>query len=553
MKRYLILDCYVDEPACLGVPPFVSPYPRYIFGALVSSGIDPETIGYETVDTLREREFRLPEKYEAVFMIGGAVVPGKYLGAAIGTLREMERILDLNGSQLFIAGGYASGLIPGSHRNLIAVKNDIEKYAAGFALSQADDLCRSSGEIASWAVKGAGVVKQSPFFPHIICEIETYRGCPRERHCSFCVEGMSGKPDFRRVEDILAEIDELIARGARRFRIGRQADILQYGSALSRYRNGSPQPDPVPVRELFHELKRRRDRGLIKVLNIDNGNPGTIASFPRESAEILEAIAGAVTPGDTLALGIESFDPEVAAQNNLKVESSEALEAVRLVNEIGGRRVEGIPLLLPGINLIHGLAGETDETFRINYERILEIAEAGLLVKRINIRKLLPHPGTPLGEKPPRITKRTANRFEYYRERIRKEIDNRMLKAVYPRGTILRDLQVLDNYAGYSYGKQIASYSITARFPVELELRSFTDSIVTGHRERSLEALPCPFEINTIPPAAISSIPGISRKVSSEIVLRRPFASPGEFRSFLNEKNIKVDESLLKAIRIVPV
>ena len=37
-ERFLILDCYVDEPACLGVPPFVSPYPRYIYGALIDAG-----------------------------------------------------------------------------------------------------------------------------------------------------------------------------------------------------------------------------------------------------------------------------------------------------------------------------------------------------------------------------------------------------------------------------------------------------------------------------------------------------------------------------------
>jgi radical SAM superfamily enzyme with C-terminal helix-hairpin-helix motif len=549
MKRYLILDCYVDEPACLGVPPFISPYPRYIYGALLASGVDPENIYYETIDILRDREYWLGREYEAVFLIGGAVVPGKYLGAEIGTLREIERILLRNSEQFFIAGGHASELIGNSHKNVMAVKNDIDKFAAGFVKSNRADLCRTTAETAVWSILGAGVVKMSPFYPHIICEIETYRGCPREKHCSFCVEGQSGEPEFREVEDILAEVDKLIAHGVTRFRIGRQADILQFRSTLSRYRNGFPEPDPAPLVLLFGELKKRRDTGLISVLNIDNGNPGTLANFPHQSAKILEAIAGAVTPGDTLALGIESFDPEVVRRNNLKVNSSEALAAVRLVNETGGRREEGIPVLLPGINLIHGLAGETDETFRTNYEKLLEIRDAGLLVKRINIRKLLPHPGTPLGENTPVMNRRTVNRFEYYRERIRKEIDNHMLKEIYPRGTLIKDVQVLDNYAGYSYGKQIASYSIAARFPVDLELRSFTDSVVTGHRERSLDVLPWPFNINSLPDRAISSIPGISKKTASEIVLRRPFASLDEFRSFLEEKDVTVDEDILIAMR----
>jgi len=37
--RVLIIDGYVDEPACLGVPPYMSPDPRYIAGALVEKGI----------------------------------------------------------------------------------------------------------------------------------------------------------------------------------------------------------------------------------------------------------------------------------------------------------------------------------------------------------------------------------------------------------------------------------------------------------------------------------------------------------------------------------
>jgi len=40
-KNYLILDFFVDEPACFGVPPFISPYPRYIYGALIQAGVYP--------------------------------------------------------------------------------------------------------------------------------------------------------------------------------------------------------------------------------------------------------------------------------------------------------------------------------------------------------------------------------------------------------------------------------------------------------------------------------------------------------------------------------
>ena len=37
----LILDGYVDEPTCLGVPPYISPYVRYLAGVLHAHGFDP--------------------------------------------------------------------------------------------------------------------------------------------------------------------------------------------------------------------------------------------------------------------------------------------------------------------------------------------------------------------------------------------------------------------------------------------------------------------------------------------------------------------------------
>ena len=44
---YTILDCYTDEAAGLGVPPYLGTYPRYIAGHL---GGD---VNYITIDDLR--------------------------------------------------------------------------------------------------------------------------------------------------------------------------------------------------------------------------------------------------------------------------------------------------------------------------------------------------------------------------------------------------------------------------------------------------------------------------------------------------------------------
>ena len=495
MKKYLILDCYVDEPACLGVPPFISPYPRYIAGALIDAGTDPSRITYITIDILRETDYVINGEYSCVFLVGGASVPGKYLGTKIGTLSEISRIIERNSRLNIAAGGVVNRALSES-RSLTIVMNDIEKYAHEYALGRPEDSCRTYTETDRWAALGSYIVKSHPWFPDIICEMETGRGCPRQQHCSFCSEGLVTGVEFRGIRGVIDETESLIKHGVTRFRIGRQPDIIQYGSSLSVYKKGFPQPEPSAVEELFTELKRLRDTGAIEVLNVDNGNPGSIANWPDQSARILGAIASAVTPGDTLPFGIESFDENVAAMNNLKVNMEEALFSIRMVNEICGKRVDGIPVLLPGINLIQGLRGETADTFRTNYDALSRIADSGLLVKRINIRRLQPYPGTPIYAESKKTPMALLKRFEYYKAKIRDEIDNRMLKSIYPAGTILRRNLMLDYRDGYSLGKQVASYSITVKVPGETG-KVFSDVIVTGHRERSLAGLTLPVSPGT--------------------------------------------------------
>ena len=118
--KYTILDCYTDEPAGLGVPPYLGTYPRYIAGHL------NEPVTYLTIDDLRllkkrNSKIKIPkksekteittynltnnykntqkilEKTETLIVILGVHVPGKYLSAVPGTLNEVvPMIRDLN-------------------------------------------------------------------------------------------------------------------------------------------------------------------------------------------------------------------------------------------------------------------------------------------------------------------------------------------------------------------------------------------------------------------------------------------------------------------------
>ena len=47
-----------------------------------------------------------------------------------------------------------------------------------------------------------------------------------------------------------------------------------------------------------------------------------------------------------------------------------------------------MPKLLPGLNFIAGLNGETKETYRLNMQLLNQIKNLGLMLRRINIRQV---------------------------------------------------------------------------------------------------------------------------------------------------------------------
>ena len=90
-KTAFILDGYVDEPACLGVPPYISPYIRYCAGVCAENGFE---VSYATIDMLRKDPAVIleMEKSDLFICIAGVTVPGKYLGGTPADSGEINRI-----------------------------------------------------------------------------------------------------------------------------------------------------------------------------------------------------------------------------------------------------------------------------------------------------------------------------------------------------------------------------------------------------------------------------------------------------------------------------
>jgi len=535
-----ILDGYVDEPACLGVPPYISPYIRTVAGALIGQGF---SVKYLTIDQLRQDPhfINLLDRAGLLVMIAGVTVPGKYLGGTPATLNEIQQIGHmLYGPKKLIGGPIGFGYAPeGGQRAVRQVISGFDALLTGEPAVALDNYLAGNGpegmldytRTDPWSVTGSSIIGQHPDYPYVMCELETARGCSRSISggCSFCTEPFYGLPKYRSIEGVADEVEALYSHGARHFRVGRQPDILTYGAGGGEY----PVPRPDLIGDLFASI--RTSAPELKTLHIDNTNPATIARHEQESREALRAIIRYHTSGDVAAFGMETADPGVIAANNLKAQPEDVLRAIRIVNEEGGKRREGVPELLPGLNFVCGLAGETEKTYALNEQFLVEVRDAGLVVRRVNIRQVMPFEGTPA------YTNNTLGkydrRFKVFKDFVRQKFDLPMLQRVYPIGTVLHEVHI-EVSGDLSFGRQMGSYPILVGLPVQLAKRDIIDAVVVDWGMRSVTALPVPVRINSLPATAIRWLPGVGKKKVGAVIAKRPFRDIEGYRKVARTSSI---------------
>ena len=508
IPRVVLIDGYIDDPAALGVPPYISPMIRAVAGAAVDAGGE---VTYLSVDMLRQGR-QIPDA-DITVLLSGNTVPGKYLRSMPMSLKEIREYLPKMKGWKLIGGSSAyapeaEGFDFRIHKDLAASLYD------GMTGKEVRERFRTLNEWNRWMLLGADIVKEHQDFPQpLMVEIESYRGCHRYASggCSFCIEPTKGRPLVRQPEDILAEAGRLRELGVCNIRVGGQTCIVSYGS--EDFSSGVPRPVPTKVRQLFEGLKALG----FEHISVDNANPAVIATYPEESSEIIRILADNCSSGNVLALGLESADPAVREANNLNSTADQVLEAIRIINKYGAERgPTGLPKILPGLNIICGLEGETFETYGIDMDFLQRIVDEGLMVRRINIRQVI-------GSRREFHVKMNEKRFKKFKENVRENIDHPLLERMIPLGTVLTGVYAEIHDGNITFGRQPGSYPILVGIPYKVDLDRFYDVKITEWGFRSVTGITYPFNINTMPMSALSALPGIGKKRATALTLKRPF------------------------------
>jgi len=569
MLQVVLIDGYVDEPTCLGVPPYISPYPRYLAGVIWDFDKKAQIV-YLTIDQLRNDRslFTILAKSDMIIVIAGMAVPGRYLGGYPVSPRELiyffekinKPIKVLTGPAAHFGFGLSGGkkaidvsyvhevfdiIITGDGEIVVQqlLKNKLESS------SICPSLCRKDQtQISIPSIKGARIVQQHPNFPeYLIAEIETYRGCPRTfvGGCSFCSEPSKGLPLFRSIKEIISEIEALYTSGVRHFRLGSQPCIFSYMA------NGVgelefPKPNSKALKLLFQGI--RAVAPALQTLHIDNANPGVLARYPQECKIIAKTIVHYHTPGDVAAFGMESADPIVIKDNNLKATPEEVLKAIKLLNEVGsGQGSNGMPELLPGLNFLVGLKGETKKTFDLNFSFLKQVYDSGLLLRRINLRQVIPIPDTPLFKIGLKNVKKHKHEFRQFKIKVREHIEKPMLSRIVPKHTKLLNIYTEIHKGNVTFGRQLGSYPLLIGIAGRYPLHKYYNVKIIDYGYRSVTALPYPLDINTVSLETLSAIPGIGKKRAARILRQRPYSSIQEILHSLDDP--KIGEELVPLLQ----
>lgn len=474
----VILDCYTDEPSGYGVRPYLGTHQIHLSQALAAQG---KPHAYLTIDDLRYCEHGLAEnkkhtdiatlnttinrdnaldilrRAKTIYIIMGCFVDYRYFSCVPPRSDEVYHYLrGLTARKILF---YVMGTLDGissdySESSLSTLIDEVEHgntYRYVFELTGSTptkNLINPDYDLLKRIGNYPPPILEQIRDP-IIAEIETGTGCNTPT-CTFCIESVrSPRVTYRAPEDIIDQVGCLYNSGVRHFRLGRQPNFFHY-----------MKQDVLAMERLLAGIRSCCPE--IKTLHIDNVNIVNVITAPGH--RIAELVAKYCTSGNVAPFGVESFDPAVRKAARVVGAVDDVIRAVEIINQYGSERGEtGIPKLLPGINLIHGLPGASPRTHEANRSCLLRILSEGLMTYRFYYRNMTQPTGVSLSS-----SQTVHAEFQRCFDELVEEFVLPMQSRVYPPGTVISDDWEMVRDGDTMYARTLGTCSIKVRLNQQL-------------------------------------------------------------------------------------
>ncbi len=464
-NKTVILDCYTDEPSGYGARPYLGTHQIHLAQALSYKN---ETFSYLTIDDLRfasgEKEtentnIRILNKTknapqaidiiknaEIIYIVMGCFVEYKYFSCEPPSIDEVYTFLKNTKAKkvLFYVLGVENNICSAYRNSHLAKIIDTvcigNTYRFVLENSAIDNFLLPNYDLLDKISSQPIHIIEQLNYP-ILAEIETGTGCNTPT-CSYCIEAKRHiRPSYREPHSIINQISALYQSGVRHFRLGRQPNFFHY-----QYNSISK------LKELLSGI--REFATDIQTLHIDNVNMNSVVE--PHGREFVKLITEYCTDGNVAPFGIESFDDNVRKATHIYGRADKIIKAIEIINEYGAEiGKNGFPKFLPGINLMHGLPGQTEKTHEINIEFLNKIYQNRLQTHRLFYRYMTPAEGI--------ISSQIKEDLDYYNKCKNEIMQNfviPMQKYVYPKGRQLRGFREVVFENGDSFLRTLGTCSI---------------------------------------------------------------------------------------------
>ena len=166
----------------------------------------------------------------------------------------------------------------------------------------------------------------------------------------------------------------------------------------------------------------------------------------------------------------------------------------------------------------------------------------GLLLRRINLRQVIPIPGTKMSEIGEKNVRKHKSEFQHFKRKVRETIERPMLQRLRPTRNTADSSVCTEAYEGkLTFARQLGSYPLLVGIPGVFPLHRFYDVKVVEYGYRSITAVPYPLNINTASRETLEAIPGVGKKRAMRILLKRPFHTKEELMRALDDLTIAQD------------